>query len=73
MTDGGFLLRVWRAGLYFLVTLLAGPVQAALLLTKSPLARRFPRFYHRLCCRILGFRIERIGATSPNHPTLYVA
>ena len=73
MADGGFLLRLWRAALYLSLTLPAGPIQAILLLLKSPLARRFPAAYHRLCCRALGFRIERIGTRSATHPTLYVA
>jgi 1-acyl-sn-glycerol-3-phosphate acyltransferase len=73
MADGGFLLRLWRAALYLSLTLPAGPIQAILLLVRSPLARRFPSAYHRLCCRALGFRIERIGTKSAAHPTLYVA
>ena len=73
MADGGFLLRLWRAALYLSLTLPAGPIQAILLLVKSPLARRFPSAYHRLCCRVLGFRIEKIGTKSASHPTLYVA
>jgi len=73
MADGGFLLRLWRAALYLSLTLPAGPIQAILLLLRSPLARRFPAAYHRLCCRALGFRIERIGTKSTAHPTLYVA
>ena len=73
MIDGGFFLRLWRATLYLAVTLPTGPIQAVLLLCKSNLARRFPSFYHRLCCRILGFRIETAGERSAVHPTLYVA
>lgn len=73
MSDGGFFLRLWRASLYLLVTLPTGPVQAVLLLFDSPLAHRFPRFYHRICCRILGFRIDQVGEISPHRPTLFVA
>lgn len=73
MTDGGFLLRLWRATLYLLVTIPTGPIQAALILFKSPLSRRFPTYYHRLCTRILGFRVEPVGERSNVHPTLYVA
>jgi lyso-ornithine lipid O-acyltransferase len=72
MTEGGFYLRLWRATLYLAVTLPTGPIQALLLFIKSPLARRFPAFYHRVCCRILGFRIEQTGERSAVHPTLYV-
>ena len=73
MTEGGLLLRLWRVALYLAVTVPTGPIQALLLLVKSPLARRFPSFYHRLCCRILGFRIDTTGTRSTVHPTLYVA
>jgi 1-acyl-sn-glycerol-3-phosphate acyltransferase len=73
MTDGGLFLRLWRATLYLLVTIPTGPIQALLLFIKSPLSRRFPSFYHRICCRILGFRIEPSGEPSSVHPTLYVA
>jgi lyso-ornithine lipid O-acyltransferase len=73
MTEGGLLLRLWRAALYLAITIPTGPVQALLLLIKSPLARRFPSLYHRICCRILGFRIDTTGTRSSAHPTLYVA
>jgi 1-acyl-sn-glycerol-3-phosphate acyltransferase len=72
MLDGGLFLRLWRIALYFAVTLVVAPVQAVLLLVKAPLARRFPAIYHRICCRIMGFRIEVVGEPSPIHPTLYV-
>jgi 1-acyl-sn-glycerol-3-phosphate acyltransferase len=67
-----FLLRLSRVVLYLGVTLLLVPVQALLVAAKSPLAAAFPRLYHRLCCRILGFRIEAKGALSDRHPTLFV-
>jgi len=67
-----FLLRLSRIVLYLGVTLLLVPVQALLVAAKSPLAAAFPRLYHRLCCRILGFRIEAKGALSDRHPTLFV-
>lgn len=68
----GFLLRLARIIVYLGVTLLLIPVQAVLVAVKSPLAARFPRLYHRMCCRILGFRIEVKGALSDRHPTLFV-
>src|SRR5258708_37029021 len=67
-----FLLRLSRITVYLAVTLLLVPVQAVLVAAKSPLAAAFPRLYHRLCCRILGFRIEAKGALSDRHPTLFV-
>jgi 1-acyl-sn-glycerol-3-phosphate acyltransferase len=68
----GFLLRLFRISAYLGVTLLLVPVQAVLVTVKSPLAASFPRLYHRMCCRILGFRIEAKGALSDRHPTLFV-
>lgn len=73
MLEGGLFLRLWRIALYVVVTLTVAPVQAVLLLCKAPLARRFPSIYHRLCMRIMGFRIDVVGEPSSAHPTLYVA
>jgi len=67
-----FLLRSSRISAYLGVTLSLIGVQALLLAVKSPLAAEFPRLYHRLCCRILGFRIAAKGAPSERGPTLFV-
>ena len=67
-----FLLRSSRISAYLGVTLTLIGVQALLLAMKSPLATEFPRLYHRLCCRILGFRIATKGAPSERRPTLFV-
>jgi len=68
----GFLLRLFRISTYLGLTLLLIPVQGALVALKSPLAASFPRLYHRMCCRILGFRIDAKGNLSERHPTLFV-
>jgi 1-acyl-sn-glycerol-3-phosphate acyltransferase len=68
----GFLLRLFRISTYLGLTLLLIPVQGALVALKSPLAASFPRLYHRMCCRILGFRIDAKGKLSERHPTLFV-
>jgi 1-acyl-sn-glycerol-3-phosphate acyltransferase len=73
MTDGGLLLRLLRAVLFVAATFALAPIQGALLLFKAPLSRRFPRYFHRVGCRILGFRIETVGQPSQRHPTLFVA
>jgi lyso-ornithine lipid O-acyltransferase len=73
MLDGGTLLRIWRATLYLLVTLPTGPIQALLLLCRSRHARSFPRLYHNVCTRILGFKVEVVGEPSRVRPTLFVA
>lgn len=68
-----FFLRVRRLFLYVCLTLPLMPVQALLLLARSPLAERLPRAYHRLASRILGFDTTVIGTPSPLRPTLFVA
>ncbi len=58
---------------YLCLTLPLMPVQAAALGLALPLRETLPQWYHRRCCRILGFRVERRGQQSRAHPTLYVA
>jgi 1-acyl-sn-glycerol-3-phosphate acyltransferase len=66
------LLRLLRMFLYLGVTLPLMPVQALLVAIGSPLAAALPRAYHRMCWRILGFRVEVKGAVSDQHPALFV-
>lgn len=73
MPPQGSALRLVRAVAYCALTLPLMPVQAGLLLLRSPLVDRLPRFYHRLVCRILGIAIERRGAISQARPTLFIA
>ena len=73
MPPQGSALRLVRVVAYCALTFSLMPVQAALLLVRSPLAARLPPFYHRLVCRILGIAIERRGVPSPVRPTLFVA
>jgi 1-acyl-sn-glycerol-3-phosphate acyltransferase len=54
------------------VTVLAAPVQLAAVLTNRRLANRIPHLYHRLCCRLMGARIERVGTPSAAQPTLFI-
>ncbi len=68
-----FLLRLKRLLLYIGLTLPLMPVQAVLLLLRSPLAERLPLAYHRLAGRILGFDTTVIGTPSALRPTLFVA
>jgi lyso-ornithine lipid O-acyltransferase len=69
----GFVLRLLRLTAYLAATLPAMPIQAALLAIKSPRARRFPLFYHRCMCRVLGIRLVRRGAISTHRPTLFIS
>jgi 1-acyl-sn-glycerol-3-phosphate acyltransferase len=66
-------LRVLRLLVYALFTVPMMGVQAALLLARSPGASAFPRWYHRVCCRILGFRLDVRGQISTRRPTLFVS
>jgi 1-acyl-sn-glycerol-3-phosphate acyltransferase len=70
---GSTRLRLWRLLAYLAWTVPLMPVQAVGLLLRRPWAITFPRFYHRICCRLLGIRIRRIGEPTPLRPTLYVA
>ena len=58
---GSTVLRVRRMVVYLAWTLALMPVQAVGLMLKRPWVATFPRFYHRQCCRILGFDVHRIG------------
>ncbi len=58
---------------YLGLTMPLMPVQALAVRFAWPLRESMPRWYHRRCCRILGFRVERRGRQSRVHPTLYVA
>jgi lyso-ornithine lipid O-acyltransferase len=49
------------------------PVQAALLRFSPRGARRFPHWYHRQVCRLLGVRIEIDGSVASDQPVLLVA
>ncbi len=67
-----------RLVLVALVTLLAAPVQAALLLLPGSGCRRFPKLYWRAVCRCIGLRVACTGACAEPGATvgrgvLYVA
>ncbi|MFQ6017502.1 MAG: lysophospholipid acyltransferase family protein [Kiloniellaceae bacterium] len=59
--------------LYAGFTLPLMPVQAVAVTFNLPLQRLLPLWYHRQCCRILGFQVDRRGRQTQNHPTLYVS
>jgi lyso-ornithine lipid O-acyltransferase len=62
-----------RIFLYLLVTVPLMPVQGLALLLSPRLGRRIPVFYHRLCCRIFGFKVETIGTVTDKRPVLFIA
>jgi 1-acyl-sn-glycerol-3-phosphate acyltransferase len=49
------------------------PAQALAVALRLPLATALPRWYHRLCLRLLGVRLEVHGECVETRPTLYVA
>lgn len=62
-----------RLCLYGAFTVAAIPVQFAILKLRLPGRTAFPRFYHRLCCRIMGIDIAVTGSPSAVRPTLFIA
>jgi lyso-ornithine lipid O-acyltransferase len=66
-------LRIARLALYLLWTLSLMPVQGLGLALQRPWARSLPSFYHRWCCRILGFRVRVVGAPTRLRPALFAS
>ena len=66
-------LRLLRIALYLLWTLSLMPVQGVGLALHRPWTRTLPAFYHRWCCRILGFDVRPVGAPTSRRPALFVA
>lgn len=66
-------LRVRRIAVYLTWTLLLMPVQGLGLILRLPWTARLPRFYHRRCCRILGFDVRQIGEPITDRPILFAA
>jgi lyso-ornithine lipid O-acyltransferase len=66
-------LRLARLALYFAWTAGLMPVQLLGLALRRGWTSTLPVFYHRWCCRILGFRIRVIGTPTSERPVLYAA
>ena len=66
-------LRLARLALYFAWTVVLMPVQLVGLALRRHWTSTLPVFYHRWCCRILGFRIRVIGTPTNERPVLYAA
>ena len=65
--------RLVRIALYLAFTGVLIPVQATGLRLRCRWAENLPVFYHRGCCRILGFSVRTIGAPFAGASVLYVA
>ena len=70
---GSSTLRIARLALYFAWTLSLMPVQWIGLALRCRWVSTLPAFYHRWCCRILGFRVRLIGGPTAERPVLFVA
>lgn len=74
MDIGSTLLGLSRLTVYALFTLALIPVQVVLLrLSPRNGAARFPRFYHRICCRILGLEVVVKGVPAHDRSVLFIA
>lgn len=58
---------------FLALTLPLMPVQALLLRLSTPAARRFPHWYHRQVCRLLGIRLHIRGEVLKDRPVLLIA
>lgn len=70
---GSLTLRVLRIALYLAWTGCLMPLQGIGLLLNRRWITALPLFYHRGCCRILGFCVRTIGAPTRERPALFVA
>jgi lyso-ornithine lipid O-acyltransferase len=55
------------------ITLPLMPLQQLFIWSWPAMARRFPHYYHRMLCRILGVTVEVEGAAPQSGPSLVVA
>ncbi|WPZ35590.1 lysophospholipid acyltransferase family protein [Thalassobaculum sp. OXR-137] len=62
-----------RLTAYLLLTVALMPVQAVAVMLRLRLAERLPRFYHRLCTRILGIQVIVRGRRVRERPVLFVS
>jgi len=70
---GSVALKVYRLTLYFIWTLGLMPIQWIGLALRRRWVSTLPPFYHRWCCRILGFRVLVIGEPILYRPALFAA
>lgn len=72
MWRGSRVLAASRLAVYLLWTLLLLPVQIVAVAFDLRLAKTLPRFYHRTCCRVLGFDVQVRGSLADRRPLLLV-
>ena len=66
-------LKIVRLALYLVWTLALMPVQWIGLALGYRWVNTLPTFYHRWCCRFLGFRVRTIGRPTTRRPILFAA
>jgi 1-acyl-sn-glycerol-3-phosphate acyltransferase len=49
------------------------PLQASAVFLGLPWARAIPRYYHRICCAIIGLKLEIRGAMAGDGPVLFIS
>jgi 1-acyl-sn-glycerol-3-phosphate acyltransferase len=55
------------------MTLVCAPLQWISVKLGLPVRRLIPMYYHRICLKLFGVRVEVRGAPTPNRPLLFVA
>jgi 1-acyl-sn-glycerol-3-phosphate acyltransferase len=70
---GGRVRAIRRMASAAIWTLLCIPVQAVLLRVAPVQARRFARTYHATLCRLIGIKVQVVGAPSASPSVLYVS
>lgn len=58
---------------FFVLTVPLMPIQAALLRVSPARARRFPHWYHRQVCRLMGVRLSIEGEVAQDKPVLLIS
>lgn len=66
-------LAIRRVVVYTVFTVVMMPLQVIALLVGSRAAATIPRFYHRVCCRILGIETTVRGRLTERRPALLVS
>ena len=70
---GGRLRAIRRISTAILFTLFCIPIQAVLLQLPGTAKSRFPRFYHRTLCWLIGLKLRVIGQPCQQPRTLYIS
>lgn len=70
---GSPLLGLWRLAIYVAWTGILVPVQVVAVKLGLRARKRIPRFYHRVCARLLGFDIVKRGQPAAAGPVLFAS